>query len=270
MPLSGWRIRRRLKQLATLKKLGDKTKTGLSAEYVGDLEKGLLDDFNNLQEWQRSASLWSAFLLQVPFTYMKLSLGSFVIGLSVYLGFVWTRNLDQDAGKTDSRNIFIVLLVVVVACIYFYVAPALYKSLEVLPVQSWKAYQDQLKDFAGSQARFLQHPFPDDLPATKRDNPLGITTASGAAATSSGTNDNNSSSSVDDSSNNNNRKSSLRELPFALSPSATVAVPHHLAQLTTTLRDAISAQMSTNISIRTLVTEIENLTAAMRQRERGR
>lgn len=256
VPLSGWQIRRRLTQLNKLKKFGDRTKTGLTIQSVSDLEKGLLDDFNNLQEWQRSASLWSAFLLQVPFTYMKLSLGSFLIGLSIYLGFVWTRDLDQEAGKNDSRNIFIVLLVMVLACIYSYVAPALYKSLEVLPVESWKDYQQQLKDFAEAQARMFpkdtQHSIqsdPSSKGSVRKQNTLKIP-ASGTDEISSSTDPAN--------------DSALDEMPFASS-----AMDTHIAQLSTALRAATSAQMSTNLSIQNLMTEIANLTAAIQDQARS-
>lgn len=253
VPLSGRQIRRRLIQLDRLKKAGDKAKTGLTNKTVGDVEKGLLDDFHDLKEWQRCASLWSAFLLQVPFTYMKLSLGSFVLGLSIYLGFVWTRDLDPNAGKNDSRNIFIVLPVVVLACVYFYVAPALYKSLEVLPVQSWKDYQEKLKSFAEAQAgmvsRDMQKCTQSDpsskVSVRKHSNALDIPT-SGMDEISSSTelaNDND----------------TLDTMPLTSS-----AVETHIAQLSTALRAATSAQMSTNLSIQNLMTEIANLTAAIK------
>ena len=256
VPLSGWQIRRRLTQLDKLKKVGDNTKSDLTKKSIGDVEKGLLDDFNDLQEWQRSASLWSAFLLQVPFTYMKLSLGSFVIGLSIYLGFVWTRDLDQEAGKNNSRNVFIVLLLVVLACIYSYVAPALYKRLEVLPVQSWKDYQEELKKFAEAQDRMspndTQHSLQSD-PSSKgsvRNQKHRIIPASGTDEVSSST----------DSAKDN----ALDELPLASS-----ALYTHIAHLDTALRAATSAQTSTNLSIQSLMPEIAKLTAALQDQQRS-
>lgn len=234
-----------MRQLEHLTKLGEKTKTGESV--VGDVEKGFLNDFDHLQEWQGSASLWSAFLLQVPFTYMKLSLGSFVIGLTIYLGFVWTRDLDQAAGKNDSRNIFIVLLVVVVACIYFYVGPALYKSLEVLPVKSWKEYQEKLKDFAETQNRLMskntQHFSPSD-PSSK-----------GSAKKQNIPKD---------------AASDPDEISGLIDPSSSSALDTQIIQLSAALRASTSTQISTNQSIRILMTEIANLAAAIRDREQPR
>lgn len=175
VPLSVWGIRKRLKQLEKLENISNKTGTGFS---LGDeVEKGLLEDFNHLQEWQRSSSLWSAFILQAPFSYMQLSLGSFVLGLGIYLGFVWTRDLDQGAGPNDSRKIFVVFILVVVFCIYFYVTPALYKEIEVLPVKRWKDYQDRLSDFAARQGAYVKgHPTPPSIAGSD-----DITSAPGAS-----------------------------------------------------------------------------------------
>lgn len=218
------------------------------------MEKGFLDDFNHLQEWQRSVSVWSAFLLQAPFMYMKLSLGSFVLGLAVYTGFVWTRNLDEEAGKDDSRNIFIVLLVVVVFCIYSYVGPALYKGLEVLPVQRWKEYQDKLNDFADSQARFLakgtQEPSlksPDQTKSSKNQR-----------ASKSSTYDTEGISTLD-------------ELPFSTpacdQASALGSSDSSVAQLISALKESTSAQAASNNSIRILRMEVADLAAAIRKRD---
>ena len=262
VPLSGWAIRANLRALAELKKLADRIKTGTIVEGIGDIEKGQFHELVRLQnesirchEWQRSASLWSAFLLQVPFTYMKLSLGSFVIGLTIYLGSVWTRNLDQEAGKNDSRNIFIVLLIVVVACIYFYVAPALYKSLEVLPIRSWMDCQEQLKEVAESLGRFVpkdkQHSLqsdPGSKASGKRKNAPEIP-AAGTDEISILTNP--------------APKNPLDEMPVASSAGDT-----DIAQLSAALKAATSAQMSNNLAIQNLVTEIANLTGAMRDQER--
>ena len=152
VPMSFWGIRNRLKELKILMDSGAKTPYPGMRSHTGlDVEAGLLEDFSHLKEWQRSASLWSAFILQAPFTYMKLSLGSFILGLGVYLGFVWTRDLDQVAGNNDSRNVFIIFIIVVICCIYFYVGPAFYKSLEVAPIQQWQKYQKGLDDFAKAQ-----------------------------------------------------------------------------------------------------------------------
>ena len=107
--------------------------------------KKAIEELQNLQQSQHSASWWSAFILVVPFIFMNLSLGSFLLGLGVYLGFVWTRDLDSGAGKYDSRNIFILFLVVVTSCLYLYAGPAAYKKREFSPVRKLVDYQGQLE-----------------------------------------------------------------------------------------------------------------------------
>ena len=42
---------------------------------------------------------------------MSYAIIAFITGLAIYQGFVWTRNLDTDAGKTNSRNVFIAYIV---------------------------------------------------------------------------------------------------------------------------------------------------------------
>ena len=45
--------------------------------------------------------------ISAPTILLSASLNSFLIGLGVYLGFVWQRNLDVNAGTNDSRDVFI-------------------------------------------------------------------------------------------------------------------------------------------------------------------
>jgi len=39
---------------------------------------------------------------------LSASLGCILIAFGVYFGFTWTRKLDEDASRDDSRNVFIV------------------------------------------------------------------------------------------------------------------------------------------------------------------
>ena len=57
------------------------------------------------------ASLAAVLIVSAPFNMMKVSIFAFLIGLSIYQGFTWTRALDTSAGEGDSRNVFITLLV---------------------------------------------------------------------------------------------------------------------------------------------------------------
>ena len=83
-------------------------------------------------------SLYSALMLATPSNLINMSLGSFVIGIAVYLGFLWTRNLDTSAGTDDSRNVFIIFLICVVFCISSYSIPHALKDREVICVRLYR------------------------------------------------------------------------------------------------------------------------------------
>lgn len=49
----------------------------------------------------------SVITVSAPQMLLSTSLCSLLIGFGVYLGFLWTRSLDQTGGVNDSRNVFI-------------------------------------------------------------------------------------------------------------------------------------------------------------------
>lgn len=51
---------------------------------------------------------------------MTYAIMAFITGLAIYQGFVWTRNLDTDAGKVNSRNVFIAYIVSSGFCFTFF------------------------------------------------------------------------------------------------------------------------------------------------------
>ena len=51
------------------------------------------------------------FILAAPYIMMSSAIIAFIFGLAIYQGFVWTRDLDTDAGKINSRNVFIAYIV---------------------------------------------------------------------------------------------------------------------------------------------------------------
>jgi hypothetical protein len=73
-------------------------------------------------------SLFSALILETPRSMINISLGSFLTGLAIYFGFLWTRDLDANAGPGDSRNVFIIFIVTVLCCIGMYSVPRGIKS----------------------------------------------------------------------------------------------------------------------------------------------
>ena len=60
---------------------------------------------------ERKASISAIFILSAPYTMMSYSIIAFIVGLAIYQGSVWTRNLDTDAGNLNSRNVFIAYIV---------------------------------------------------------------------------------------------------------------------------------------------------------------
>lgn len=80
----------------------------------------------------RNASLSTIFVLSAPYTMMSYSIIAFVIGLAIYQGFVWTRTLDTDAGKTNSRNVFIAYIASSGFCQLFFASADIIKTVESL------------------------------------------------------------------------------------------------------------------------------------------
>ncbi|KAL8703546.1 MAG: hypothetical protein Q9201_003276 [Fulgogasparrea decipioides] len=62
-------------------------------------------------ESPRVISVAAMLIVSAPFTMLKVSVFSFLVGLAIYLGFTWTRALDTDAGPGDSRDVFITFMV---------------------------------------------------------------------------------------------------------------------------------------------------------------
>ncbi|KAJ6789993.1 hypothetical protein PWT90_07583 [Aphanocladium album] len=65
-------------------------------------------------------SVTSVLTVSAPQVLLSSSLLALLLGVGVYFGFVWTRGLDGDAGKGDSRNVMIVYLVSIVVCFVVY------------------------------------------------------------------------------------------------------------------------------------------------------
>jgi hypothetical protein len=62
----------------------------------------------------------SVLTISAPNMLLSASLNSFLIGLGVYVGFIWTRNLDESAGANDSRAVFITYVVSLTVCYGIY------------------------------------------------------------------------------------------------------------------------------------------------------
>jgi hypothetical protein len=78
------------------------------------------------------------------------SLNSFLVGLGIYLGLVWTRNLDEAGGMQGSRAVFITYIIGLVVCYWVYAL-----SSTVVADQSYISETDLLgeKDALQSMTR---------------------------------------------------------------------------------------------------------------------
>lgn len=75
----------------------------------------------------------SVITISAPQILLSWSLLSLLLGIGLYFGFIWTRNLDTNAGPGDSRNIMIVYLVSVVVCFIVYSASRLIQDDDTTP-----------------------------------------------------------------------------------------------------------------------------------------
>ena len=71
-------------------------------------------------------------IVSAPFTMVKVSIFSFLIGLTIYQGYTWTRALDSAAGIGASRDVFITLVVGLSFCIIFFEIAFGAKDIEML------------------------------------------------------------------------------------------------------------------------------------------
>lgn len=58
--------------------------------------------------------------ISAPNMLLSASLNSFLLGLGIYLAYVWTRNLDTAAGAIGSRAVFLTYIVSLTVCYGIY------------------------------------------------------------------------------------------------------------------------------------------------------
>lgn len=68
----------------------------------------------------QGGSLAAIFIVSAPFAMVKVSIFTFLVGLAIYQGFIFTKNLDDNTAPGDSRNSFIVLMVGTGMCSLFF------------------------------------------------------------------------------------------------------------------------------------------------------
>ena len=118
----------------------------LSVYYACVLQRtiGQLYNSDELRNWLRLppskdendtmiyASLAAVFIVAAPFSMVKVSIFSFLLGLAVYQGFIWTKALDSMAGRGDSRKVFITFILAMGACGLFFLVTFSTKKIENL------------------------------------------------------------------------------------------------------------------------------------------
>ena len=92
--------------------------------------EGAPDEMEQGGKKERKVSISAIFILSAPYTMMSYAINAFILGLAIYQAFVWTRNLDTDAGKINSRNVFIAYIVSSGFGVIFFSFAAVIKYLE--------------------------------------------------------------------------------------------------------------------------------------------
>lgn len=64
----------------------------------------------------RKPAVSSILTISAPVLLLSAALHSFLAGFGVYLGHMWTKGLDEDAGQGDSRNVFLVYAIGLGVC----------------------------------------------------------------------------------------------------------------------------------------------------------
>jgi hypothetical protein len=119
--------------------------------WICPTEKMPLSPESSLQQLLPSAA--SVLTVSAPNMLLSASLNAFLVGLGVYFGYVWTRNLDESAGPSASRAVFIVYVIGLALCYGIYSLSSLVAS-----DQSHTSEWDVLLDLLSSKARVQHQP----------------------------------------------------------------------------------------------------------------
>jgi hypothetical protein len=120
-------------------------------EWIQPTETTLLKDGTSFKISLPSAA--SVLTVSAPNMLLSASLNAFLVGLGVYFGYVWTRNLDESAGSSASRAVFIVYVIGLALCYSVYSLSSL-----VAADQSYVSEWDVLRGLNSSTARARDQP----------------------------------------------------------------------------------------------------------------
>ena len=65
-------------------------------------------------------SVAAVLTMSAPSALLSAAVHSFIVGMGLYLGYVWTRNLDSEASGGDSQAVFITYVVSAFVCYFVY------------------------------------------------------------------------------------------------------------------------------------------------------
>ncbi|KAI1751562.1 hypothetical protein F4782DRAFT_531337 [Xylaria castorea] len=85
-------------------------------------------------------SVASVVTVSAPFALLVVALNSFLVGFGIWLGFVWTKNLDPDSTRGDNRAVFITYAVGLGTCYLVYTA----SNLSAGPWKSLSKWRDDI------------------------------------------------------------------------------------------------------------------------------
>lgn len=111
-----------------------------------DVTGTIFDDLTSLERKLFLPCLNSVLTMSAPQLLLSASLYSFLIGLGVYVYFIWQRHLNPDSGFNDSRNIFITYLVSILTCRIIYAVSSLAQDVHQ-DVTPWLTVQANLNNF---------------------------------------------------------------------------------------------------------------------------
>jgi hypothetical protein len=90
-------------------------------------------------------SVASVMTMSAPKILLSTSLLTLILGMGVYFGFIWTRDLDIDAQPGDSRNVMVMYLVSIVTCFMVYLLSGLIQDSD--PTTEKRILLEYMKDY---------------------------------------------------------------------------------------------------------------------------
>jgi hypothetical protein len=112
---------------------------------------------------------FAVLLVSLPRKALHYSLEAYMIGLAVYLGFVWQDRLDADAAPGDSRNIFIFFMVSLAVCWTVFLVSDITNRCKDSPWERNRQSVHRILDGPGAHCIGVKTPKSEDEKSTLSD-----------------------------------------------------------------------------------------------------